>query len=141
MQRQARLGGSRSLDRLFWRSVSDSFRGSCKIPQTAVCGYFKFSLQTRELTTLLIPQTAVCGYFKSSLYEGKANLMENVVLGRTLSCRSLGLEQLQTAVWSVFAEALKLDLAIVIDRAIPSSLSSTSCNPLFSPNRSERSIV
>jgi hypothetical protein len=115
------------------------------------------------LTTLLIPQTAVCDT-SSPAYESKANLNgergpwahavlqkldlkypQTAVCGvQFLSERRMyrpDLNKLQTAVWSIFAKALKLDLAIVIDRAIPSSLSSTSCNPLFSPNRSERSIV
>ena len=54
-----------------------------KIPQTAVCGYFKSNIQTRNALLFLIPQTAVCGYFKSSLL-GQANPMANVVPEPTL---------------------------------------------------------
>ncbi|HEY5443805.1 MAG TPA: hypothetical protein VIJ87_04895, partial [Pyrinomonadaceae bacterium] len=52
---------------------------------------FKSSLHT-GLTTLLMPQTAVCGYFKFNLL-GQANLMESVVPELHTVLQKLGLEQ------------------------------------------------
>ena len=87
------LACRRRLVRASLLRLRTSLRGSCKNPTNGSLWILQVQATNSGLTTLLIPQTAVCGYFKSGLLQQ----IENVVPERTLSCRSLDLNNPQTA--------------------------------------------